>query len=98
MGIEYQFIMHHSGRLPNVRSLNRLAQDFNGGVIDYQSHYTGNLFQAILDDFEPLFDPIEHTGRLITVRFNSQETIESFLSKLKRIGVSLREERVTQSA
>lgn len=96
--IEYQFVMHHSGRLPSLRCLESAAKDFNGSIMAYSDRYTGNFVQEVLDNFEPLFDPIEHTGRKVSVRFNSQETLESFVSKLKRIGVSLRGERAAPAA
>ncbi len=95
--IEYQFVMHHRGNLPSQRCLESTAKDFNGKIIFYSWHYTGNIVQSALDQFEPLFDPIEHTGRKVSVRFSSEETLESFLAKLTRIGVDLRGERATKA-
>ncbi|MBU3913245.1 MAG: hypothetical protein KKE50_04075 [Nanoarchaeota archaeon] len=89
MVVKYQFVMHHSGRLPNPRGLERMAKDNQGKILAQQDYYTGNIFQEFLDNFYPLSDPIEHTGRLVNVSFSTEQDASSFINKLTRIGVRI---------
>jgi len=100
MATEYQFVIYHEGRVPSQRALKRFAEDFNGKILAYQHYDTRTRFQAFLGRWLPADFP-QHTegfGALITAEFNSQETLESFQAKLKRIGVSLIEEKIRQTA
>lgn len=92
MMIRYQFIMSHRGELPSAKRLGRIAGKHNGRFITSTWYDTGNGFQRFLDGFYPLFDPMEHMGKMVTMKFASLGDCDRFRRYLEGRGVDVVEE------